>query len=281
MLSCEDLRHFKELFNAFQVPVSVVPDYSKTLDGGAWKEYKQIPPGGTSVSLLQGLKDNQCSMEFRTVATDVNSASALLEKRHGVPAVRLHAPIGLTHSDAFFETLCTQTGVPMPAALKDERGRLIDAMGDAHKYVAQKRALLYGDFDFILPMAQLLTEIGMQIPILASGNPDNGIAQILAESFPGVAGDGTQVMCDTDFKEIERVAEGADLDIVIGNSRGYKTARALGLPMVRVGMPIHDRMGGQRKLHVGYKGALAILDEIANTLIETQQTTCSVGYSNM
>ena len=38
--------------------------------------------------------------------------------------------------------------------------------------------------------------------------------------------------------------------------------------MVRVGFPIHDRIGGQRILSVGYTGTLAFLDRFTNTLLE-------------
>ena len=41
-------------------------------------------------------------------------------------------------------------------------------------------------------------------------------------------------------------------------------------PLVRIGFPVHDRVGGARILHVGYRGALQLFDRIANTLIERQ-----------
>ena len=38
----------------------------------------------------------------------------------------------------------------------------------------------------------------------------------------------------------------------IGHSKGYAFARRENIPLVRIGFPIHDRMGGQRILHLGY-----------------------------
>jgi nitrogenase molybdenum-iron protein NifN len=50
---------------------------------------------------------------------------------------------------------------------------------------------------------------------------------------------------------------------------------------VRVGFPIHDRIGGPRLLHLGYEGAQALFDRIANTLIERRQGASAVGYTYM
>jgi nitrogenase molybdenum-iron protein NifN len=45
-----------------------------------------------------------------------------------------------------------------------------------------------------------------------------------------------------------------------------------------VGFPIHDRFGGQRMLHLGYKGALEIFDRIVNAMLEKKQADSDVGY---
>ena len=37
---------------------------------------------------------------------------------------------------------------------------------------------------------------------------------------------------------------------------------------MRVGFPIHDRLGGQRILTSGYVGSLNLLDRITNTYLE-------------
>ena len=58
-------------------------------------------------------------------------------------------------------------------------------------------------------------------------------------------------------------------------------ARRLGIPLVRIGFPIHDRMGGSRLLHVGYEGAMALFDRLANALIEQRQNASPVGYTYM
>ena len=50
---------------------------------------------------------------------------------------------------------------------------------------------------------------------------------------------------------------------------------------MRAGFPIHDRLGGQRILHLGYHGAQALFDSVANTLIAKKQDDSAVGYTYM
>jgi nitrogenase molybdenum-iron protein NifN len=68
-------------------------------------------------------------------------------------------------------------------------------------------------------------------------------------------------------------------DFLIGSSKGYSIARRLNVPLVRVGFPIHDRIGGQRVLHLGYRGAQEMFDRIVNALLETRQQSSPIGYS--
>jgi nitrogenase molybdenum-iron protein NifN len=58
-------------------------------------------------------------------------------------------------------------------------------------------------------------------------------------------------------------------------------ARRLKIPMVRVGFPIHDRIGGSRILHVGYKGAQQLFDTIVNAILTEKQTESRIGYAYM
>ncbi|MBU0910772.1 MAG: nitrogenase, partial [Proteobacteria bacterium] len=62
---------------------------------------------------------------------------------------------------------------------------------------------------------------------------------------------------------------------------GYPLARKLNIPLIRVGFPIHDRIGGQRIIHLGYRGAQQLFDLVVNSLIEKKQNDSPVGYSYM
>ena len=99
--------------------------------------------------------------------------------------------------------------------------------------------------------------------------------QTLNEKFH----DKIEVIEGVDFVDIESVVRKVQPDLMIGHSKGYSLSRKLDIPLVRIGFPIHDRVGGSRMLHVGYQGAQMLFDRIANTLLERRQSASDVGYT--
>ena len=76
------------------------------------------------------------------------------------------------------------------------------------------------------------------------------------------------VLSDPDFKLVQERAGTGAVNIAIGHSDGRFLTEQDGIPLVRLGFPIHDRVGGQRLLSVGYTGTALLLDRITNTLLE-------------
>ncbi|EKD39075.1 MAG: Nitrogenase, partial [uncultured bacterium] len=107
------------------------------------------------------------------------------------------------------------------------------------------------------------------------------MAASIAAAIDGLDCDLPVVKENVDFFDIEILAKELGVDLVIGHSKGYTFARKENLPLIRVGFPIHDRVGGQRILHLGYHGAQALFDLITNTVIDRKQTDSPVGYSYM
>ena len=97
---------------------------------------------------------------------------------------------------------------------------------------------------------------------------------------PDVARDVT-VLEGVDFLSIEDRCRSLGVDLIIGNSKGFKLSKNLGAPLVRVGFPIHDRIGGARLLHLGYGGAQQLFDRVTNALIGAAQDASPVGYTYM
>ena len=280
MVSAADLRYLKEITEDFEISSMLLPDYSETLDGPALDVYQKIPAGGTPIQGIRSAAGARASIEFGRTIRQRDTAAAFLESTFGVRAHRLGLPIGINETDRFFSTLEKITDRPVPRQHELERGRLIDSYVDAHKYVFGKRAIVYGEEDLVVGLAALLAEIGI-IPVLcASGGKSGALRQAIAEvapSSPGV----TEVCDDTDFMSIGEKAKLLKPDLLIGNSKGYAIARELGIPLVRVGFPIHDRIGGQRILHLGYRGTQQLFDRIVNGLLEYKQETAEIGYSYM
>ncbi len=280
IVSPADLRYLKEICRDFGVGPTVLSDYSDTLDGPTWTEYHRIPRGGTPLEAIRRMGRARATIEFGSTFDPAKTAGALLRERFDVPRHFLPLPIGVEQSDRFFEILETITGKTTPAAHWDERGRLIDSYVDAHKYVFGKRAVVYGEQDLVVSLAAFLAEIGI-VPVLCGSGARTGR---MREAIVGIDSEiRKELTCleGVDFAEIEEQSVAMKPDIIIGHSKGFSLSRKLGVPLVRVGFPIHDRIDGPRLLHVGYRGAQQLFDRIANALIESVQEASPVGYSYM
>jgi len=55
MVSPADTRHLKEILDDCGVAHAILPDYSESLDGGAWQSFERIPGGGTSLEDVAGM----------------------------------------------------------------------------------------------------------------------------------------------------------------------------------------------------------------------------------
>lgn len=290
MMSNEDTRHLKEILDVMGVNAVVLPDCSERLDGAPWMEYQVIQEGGTPLEAIRRMRFAPGTLEFGRVlalrstqgkAPAGRSAGTLLEERFSIPLQRVGIPMGIRETDRFFKALETLSNVPVSRRFLKERGRLIDAYVDCNKYLAGKRAILYGEEDFVVALAAFLSETGI-IPVLcASGGKSGYLRQAIEEVVSPSVMEQVTVRDNVDFMEIEQEARELFPDLLVGNSKGYATARRLKIPLVRVGFPIHDRVGGSRILHIGYRGGLQLLDTLVNTLLQTRQEKSDIGYSYM
>jgi nitrogenase molybdenum-iron protein NifN len=282
MVSPADIRHFKEIFSAFGLDAMILPDYARTLDGALWSEYHRIPTGGTAVEAIAAAGGAGASIELGRVLAEMDETAAThLEKRFAVPAHRLGLPMGIRQTDNFMHTLETISGIPTPEAITEMRGRLLDALVDGHKYVNGVRAVVYGEADLVAGVVDFLSEIGV-VPVICATGDDNGLlAPAVHQTLDSKLHDKVKVIEGVDFVDIEDAVRAAEPEMMIGHSKGYSLARKLGVSLVRIGFPVHDRVGGSRLLHVGYQGAQMLFDRIANTLIERRQAESEVGYTYM
>jgi nitrogenase molybdenum-iron protein NifN len=117
----------------------------------------------------------------------------------------------------------------------------------------------------------------MEPVIIASGG-NSGRMKSLALQITGNKFPNMKILQDADFDAIDKNLKPSDADIFLGNSKGYYITRKHGIPLIRIGFPIHDRFGGQRIQHIGYAGTQQLFDRIVNALIEYKQEHSPVGY---
>ena len=76
-----------------------------------------------------------------------------------------------------------------------------------------------------------------------------------------------KIIDEADFKEIEKYALDLKVNVMLGSSDGRRIEEKHKIPLIRMAFPIHDRIGGQRILSIGYEGSLNLSDQITNVML--------------
>jgi nitrogenase molybdenum-iron protein alpha/beta subunit/MoaA/NifB/PqqE/SkfB family radical SAM enzyme len=271
-LSCADTRYIKELLETFEIDYILLPDLSDNLDGGYQPSYQKLPLGGTALSEISKMAGAQLTIEISSFPEDKLSIGKYLSEQYGVPYITCNSPIGLKDNDTFLRLLSEVSGKGVPYKLRRERGRYLDAVIDAHKYCAEARIAVYGEPDFVFAMVHFCIECGVMPVLAATGSGCKGfkeqlkkIIQPLAELY---AIERYEIIDDADFQSIEELSRELGVNLFLGNSDGRRIADRLGVKLIRRGFPIHDHLGGQRLRSFGYEGAMTMLDEVTNAIVD-------------
>lgn len=267
IISPADVRWLRRLFADWGTDVIVLPDISETFDAPLSGDLPRMPVGGTP---LCDIADTANSRATVTLGGRVQEPGAgdYLEKEFEVPHTPLPLPVGLDFTDLLAARMEELTGQPLPEEYERERGRLLDAMIDAHKLLADVRAAVYGDTETVLGLVNLMRELGMRPQIVATGAANQAFAEAARELAPAA-----KVMMEADFSQIEHEVKSREVELMVGPFTGRRTARKKKIPIFRVGLPNHDRFGASRQLILGYGGAICLIDGMANTLLEHKEST--------
>ncbi|MGE4292835.1 MAG: nitrogenase component 1 [Desulfovibrio sp.] len=278
MVSPADTRQLREISEDYGLTACILPDISETMDGPALLDYQRIPHGGTPIAAIKAMPGATASIELGHSLPGRRTAGGFLKDQHGVPCFQLPMPIGLRSSDALFDAFGEITGKELPARHERDRGRLVDAFVDGHKYIYGKRAVVYGEEDLVAGLVDFLSEIGVHVVLAATGSEKTGLPATIRKSCDELNLKMPEVREGADFHEIAELAGELEPDLLVGHSKGYRYARQWNIPLVRVGFPIHDRFGGQRQRLLGYQGAQELFDRIVNAVLEKNQSDSPVGY---
>ncbi|MCL6477888.1 MAG: nitrogenase [Peptococcaceae bacterium] len=268
-ISPADIRELKRLLQLMKVEYTLFPDISDTLDSPFRRPYRKVPEGGTKLADIAGMPGAPATIQLSVTVDDDISPGKYLEDRFGVPLYSLPLPMGVENNDRFIGLLKQLTGSAVPGCLVRERGRLLDCMVDSHKYNFQGRSVIFGDPDLVCAVAGVCMENGLFPAVAATGSKNPRLAGLLRHLLAGCP-DECRIMNGADFFSIRKTAVEMGANIAIGHSDGRYLTEREGIPLVRLGFPIHDRVGGQRLLSVGYAGTTMFLDRITNTLLENK-----------
>lgn len=275
LISPADTRELKEILNDFGIEYTMLPDISENLDGGHRKNYSRLSESGTTIEDVKYMAGAKATIELTTFISDECSVGKYLEDNYDVKNYRLNIPRGLRDTDALMKLLSKLSGKEIPKKYMKQRERYLDGMIDSHKYNAAGRLAIFGEPDFVYSTARLALENGALPVVLSTGEVCDTLEDKLKDEMDNVssllfAGD-YKILNDADFKEIEKWILELKANVMIGSSDGRRIEEKHKIPLIRASFPIHDRIGGQRLMTVGYEGSLMLLDNITNTVLQKKE----------
>jgi nitrogenase molybdenum-iron protein beta chain len=268
-----DMWEIKRLVRLMGLEPIMFPDTSGVLDCPQTGMHQMFPKGGVTVEELKASGDSAATIALGPVCS--GPAAKHLAVKCRVPSTILPLPIGLQATDRFIMELRKHNGGRVPEEIADERGRLLDLITDMHQYYFGKTAALWGDPDTLVALSELLLAVDILPKYVVTGTPGKSFLKQMS-----------QVLLDRKHEVQVREGSGADMflmhqwiknepvDLLLGNTYGKYISRDEGIPLVRHGFPILDRVGHQYFPTVGYRGAIRLLEKILDAFLDRQDEEC-------
>jgi nitrogenase molybdenum-iron protein beta chain len=262
----ENIREMKRYMALMGVDATVLADNSESFDSPLTGEYEMYK-GKTTLDEAGDCVNAQATVSLQAYASIKTLKT--LKTAYGQRTESFNYPMGISAFDKFLMKVSEITGKPVPASIKWERGIAVDAATDAHQYFHGKRFAIFGDPDVLLGLTGFIMEMGGEPAhiVCTNGTTKWGkeMQALLASSPYGAS---AKVYPGKDLWHMRSLLMTEPVDMLIGDSHGKYAARDAGIPLVRIGFPIVDRVNLHRYATLGYKGALNLITWIANAFIE-------------
>lgn len=263
-ISPADVKNIKEILDELKCGHILLTDNSENLDAPLSESTLNLYDNGTSIEDIQ---DTANSSGTISISKHVDSAGIFLEKKYGVKSISGPIPVGLDNTDAFINSICGLENLTISESIERERGRLIDAMVDAHSYNYRRKVAIFGDPDFVSGITRFTSEMGMIPSVVCSGTSSKRFSEEI-NIISQEKDINPIVLSGGDLYDMHRAIKQVGVDILIGNSYGASMAKEENIPLLRTGFPIFDRLGAQRISSMGYKGGINFVDRLTNTLLD-------------
>lgn len=274
-ISPADAREIREILEEFNIDYILLPDISENLDGMHTDIYNRLPQNGTNIEEIKLMGGAKATIEISTFVKNEYSAGVYLEEKYNIKNYRVNIPRGIRDTDKFLDTLSEISGNPIPPKYIKQRGRYVDGMIDSHKYNAEGRVAIFGEPDFVYSTTRMAIENGIMPVLVATGDICPQLEDLLFDEIRELSNalfvDRFKILHDVDFKEIEDYVLELGVNVMIGSSDGRRIEDSHKIPLIRASFPIHDRIGGQRMLSIGYEGSLRFSDLVTNMILEKKE----------
>jgi nitrogenase molybdenum-iron protein NifN len=257
-LTVADIELLRDTVEAFGLKPVIVPDISGALDGTVPGRWIPTTYGGVSVDAIRGMGQSAHTI---AIGEHMRGPADKLAERHGVPCTVFETLSSLGSTDRFLALLARLSGRPVPAALRRRRSQLQDAMLDGHFHFGGKRIAIAAEPDHLYALATFFVGMGATITTAVTTTGHSPILGAVPAAEVTVG----------DLDDLETQAAAAGCDLLVTHSHGRQTSERLGLPLMRVGFPIFDRLGSQHRRTILYEGTRDLIFEVANIFQTNQQ----------
>ncbi len=249
-----DIEELREIVEAFGFEPVVLPDLSGSLDGHVPDDFSPTTLGGTTVQDIRTCGAASLSI---AIGEQMRAACEVLKAKTGVPYELFDRLTGLEVNDRLLALLSKRSGKPVPNKYRRQRSQLLDAMLDGHFFFGGKKIAIGAEPDLLWGIGSWLSEMGAEIAAAVTTTESPLLEKLPAEEV--VIGD---------LEDLEARAAGCDL--LITHAHGRQMAERLEIPLVRIGLPMFDRLGAAHRITVGYRGTRDLIFEIGNVFLANE-----------
>lgn len=246
-----DLDELRDIFEAFGLRPSFLPDLSGSLDGHIPEDFTPTTIGGIGIDEVSAMASASWTI---AIGEQMRPAAEAMQRKTGIPFVLFERLVGLRPNDALMKLLSEISDRPVPVKYRRQRGQLVDAMLDGHFHIGGRKIAIGAEPDLLFDVSHMLTEMGARI-----------VVAVTTTQSPLLASIPTEEVLIGNLEDLEIGA--GECELLITHAHGRHAAERLHIPFYRLGMPIFDRLGAAHQTIVGYRGTRNFIFEIANLLL--------------
>jgi nitrogenase molybdenum-iron protein alpha/beta subunit len=244
-LTPADISELRDIIEAFGLRAVVIPDLS-ALDGGR-QGISPLAEGGAAASDIMTM--GQAVFTF-AVGACMEGPARILKDRFGIEYSVLESMAGLRDTDSFMKMLSIISGSELPEKYQRQRRILVDTLRDAHFFTAGKSVCIALDESHAIQTSRWVAETGTSIGLAVVSHKTASSCAIAAEMV--VTGGLSEI--------------GSGFSLIMANSHAKETADKLGTAHYEIGFPVFRTLGYPQRVTIGYKGATAMIHDMANLL---------------
>lgn len=262
-LTAADVELLKSYLESFGLEGIFVPDISTSLDGHLESDdYSATSTGGVTVEEISAMYKSAATF---VIGESLFKTGTWLTHEYDIPCFKFPHLMGLQATDNFVYQLAQVSQSAVKPFINRARQRLQDALLDTHFVLSTANTAIAQESDLLLGYDALLHEAGCNVKTAVTATPSAHLKMANADRV--IVGDHSDL------------EEGlGDIDFIIGNTHcaEFFSDKA---PVLRAGLPSHDRYGASHLLQIGYEGARATLASLGNLMLDNHHDEVEPYYS--